>query len=584
MSKRRGSFNRNRYQNTVTGEIGYKLSQDCLSKPRENGIPQEFFNNFKFQGKTPIKEIRFHLAYLVALIASKEAIVAIDLWQNYEFSDILSLLTHNVELKYMESSCVPKDMDESNILEVSNSYIYEIDFDETYRLMHMVGFLYASFCMVAKIWEQGDLNDDFFLDMVEFIIKKIQTFPLKKETDLVFGPYQYTAFKIAEDFIKQVGEGDFYCSPKAKALYETIQSKKFTNLEFTESCKNLTDDDINKIIEMMSWYCFESNKHKDSDEIALNLKPYLSQECQQLMNLYNEKSKFLYEGILRQVYFSTAVMSNAANSHLSRMMYSDFPAFAEIDELTDCFKKEKEILKKSIDSRAEEIKKYKTLFRTAQKEVQDLKKYKTDNEKAVKPEIERLEAQVKKLTSENDSLRNAANEAKAQEAVSTSKAVKYKTRIESLESSIEEQNKQIAKLGREKSEFQELCESLTNDMTSFYKGANTTDDLFSDENIETAKKCEFAFFVPSYVDSTPLINYFPNSRFIKSQENDTFELGSSTKAIIMCTKGIPHGTYWRAEKQANQLGIEVVEIPSFGVRRIFGTAVAQYQKNITEAY
>lgn len=149
------------------------------------------------------------------------------------------------------------------------------------------------------------------------------------------------------------------------------------------------------------------------------------------------------------------------------------------------------------------------------------------------------------------------------------KNTKKDEKINSLEQENEKLKEQLEILMKEKDELQDIVDYISehNDDT------DVQEDDFSDESLQIAAICKLTFFVPVWVNSKPLEKLFPNSKFIKLQEDSNFDIGPSSQGVILCTKGAAHATYYMITNQCEKYGIKLTPVPSYGVKTMFNAAI-----------
>lgn len=541
-------------------------------KRMENQIPVKFFKEFRLFGKFPIRNLSKHLAYAGAIFTAKELLLVYE--PNISLDTIGMANEKKFSLQIVHWEIDTDVFTPTDSMSVANQYIFESEFDRTAEMMFPAAYCFNIYSIMMDIWNAGYLNDQFFFDLITRGLSRYAVNPLKKETELVFGVSQWAAMVILTDFIRQIAASDFDCADKAKQAMALI--KKNSPMDFCNSpiIKTMTKKKLFEFLELVRSEPYSCSKHK-SDDTLFRLKPYLGEQSRRLLELAEQDILF-YEPAIRQIYFGTQTFTtNSINMYeqcmfIAKAIEAGEKGMTRLDAELDA----KKIAEKGYIS---EIKTLKSTLRKKNKEIQSLEKTVA---KDSSEEIECLQKKNDALAEELSRKQKEIQENQSELNTCRTKYIRYKTRIETLTQQTESLKKQNASMGEELKEKDEVIKSLTEDYASMFPNNNTQPDI-SDEDIEIAKLCKYVFFIPSFANSLiPIIqNYFPNSKVIRSQENDTFNIGTSTDGVIMCTMGIKHGTYWRLRTQCESLNIGIAYVNSCGLKSFFTCAVEKYKKD-----
>lgn len=553
------------------------LMEKKMLVKQERSIPKEFFENYKYKGKVPVRNVECHLAYIAALLADREARGIFDLMPGYSSSDIFNGIKDLVAERCFEVG-VPKDSDFDQLI-ASYAYIYDVEFHDTYEVVARVGSFYGIYALIAALWKEGAYSDNLFTYLANDIERRMAAAPIKQSKSMIeLGPWQYMGFCIVTDFIRQVSEGDFEVSEDCQKLYKHIQVFKGKSIKFTDNCNRFGKKAVLDMIEIMNLECH--NKKNNTLEIIPRFKPYVPERTRKMIELAEQDPDTFLDAAMRELYFATMVMAEeSSNGHL---ITSELQA--AVVEMTDSYEKKYTALSehsaKTLQEKNLEIKNIKNLLKTANRENAALKTKQQQYEKSAAPEVERLSSRVNTLLKENAELKAQKVELKRDIDTDNSKNAKFKSRIDALSQEIEKLKRQLNAAKKEADEATQENKVLTAEIIDMIdmEGDANSDSGFSEEDMEIARKCKFAFLVPSYPTTYHLKKLFPNSRFINTQESENFDIGASVEKVIICIDGIPHSSAHKAINQAKKYGVGTLRIQSYGTRRFFNEAVNAYKQ------
>lgn len=543
-----------------------------------NPIPNEFFENFKLYGKLHIPNVEKHLAMAAALFTVKE--INVNYKRIISIDAIINNTQKTVAKALAEFKRKTKSLNPDYAMLISNQNIFEGNFDETANILRPLAQCYSDFSILADLWRIGDLNDMAFVAFFDKAVGRtvISTFK-PDDFDLIYGPSQWAAFCVATDFLAQVAQADYECSEAAQKIIRTIKRHGFFDFGYRDICRRMGKKKTIEYLELMQSEPYIVKYHKDDDTLQ-RLRPYLWDKSQRLLDLAKEDEQF-YEPALRQIYFGTQTMTTNAMNMFETSMWMElgYEDKAEADRRVN-----EEIAQKNkaLSNSVIEKRELQSQIKKLRKEVSHLKESQVvgDSEEIIslKGKIESLDTEKKEALRKYDEARKELETIKTRDvrakdklADTIAKLDKERTRGNTLEGKLGEKDREIGELQTTVQELNSFVERLLSDKSS--------KSPFPEGDIEVAQKCKYVFFIPATGNSViPILEkYFPKSKFIRSGEFDTFVIGTSTQAVIACTQGIAHGTYWRMEKQCKSLGIEYIPVNSCGLITLFNTAVKKYR-------
>lgn len=209
-------------------------------------------------------------------------------------------------------------------------------------------------------------------------------------------------------------------------------------------------------------------------------------------------------------------------------------------------------------------------YKTHSRELRDqIKNYESRLEELDTHKIDNLEKTVEDQRTSIIQLKKELSDTQSKLNNKKHKENKKDDKITSLEQENARLKEQLEMLMKEKDELQEIVDYVSEQNNDI----EVQDDDFSDESLQIAAICRLTFFVPVWVNSKPLEKLFPNSKFIKLQEDSNFDIGSSSQGVILCTKGAAHATYYMITNQCEKYGIKLTHVPSYGVKTMFNAAI-----------
>lgn len=533
-------------------------------------IPDCFFDDYKFKGVQPVKYVRSHLCYAAALICLKECYTYEEYSMNY--NKFLQSLTAAVG-KLLSKSETNSAINNDEHFFVSNGYVVETLFDDTFDIACRLGRAYSAFTVVMDCWRNGLIGDYWFSKIVEDFSRRLPFQNLKRDNFVSITPFQYTSLKIAIDFLEQLSEAGFECSNNFIEPVRRLKSIKIADLNLTSQCEGLTDDDFINMIKLMDDSCYNIEKHEKDDRL-LDLAPYVNDLSVMALNMVKENRDF-YEAAVRQVFFSTAGVTLGAMNEFEDIMFSAM-SFNYEDDLIKKHNSTMAMREEAYTNLLTQNKELKSKTKKLQKEVNTL-------EKQIKvgdnPEIEKLTTRANALKEQLDTCNARLEEANSELSARNNKYHRMDSRIKSLESQVESLKKENARLKNSLDESNELIEDLNKDIETI-QSFETPVDAFPEEDVALARTCDFVFLIPTFVSSQKLEELFPNAKFIRVSHNVSFDVGLASSKAIVCTKGLKHSAYWRIQMQCEHASIPLVPVTSYGIKTIFDVAIAEIKKEM----
>lgn len=546
------------------------------TKTVDKPIPEKFFKEFLFRNKLKICDIKSVLSYAMAVIATKEY------YSIYcQYANIQDML--NKQRRDLAAFFSRKDDRRDRSFDVPcmiNGFIHTCEFDDTATIMKPLGCAYAHYEIVNGLWSRGFLNDFTLFEYIyKVVIPKISNIKIKKDKSMPIGPFQYVAFCVATDFLKQVGEQDFSVSELARKCYNKIKQHGSYDFGDKESYIKMGAREVIHLMELIQDEVFLVQKYKDTDKL-FELRPYVPKRSQIILD-FVKNNRECYSAAIRELFFANNTASIASNSEFTSILLTK----NVYDNMKDDREKHKEEINAKtgqLVKKTEEVKFLKSNDKKNQKLIIQLKQQVDAFSKDSAPQVKELESQLEKAKEQITFFSNKYNEAKSLLDNKNNKDSRAQSRIDSLEMDNENLAKEIARLTVQLKEKDDIIEALkieSEDLIAIENGESG----FSEEDLQIAKHIsEFAFFVPSFVNANPLQSLFPNSKFIYAQDNVAFEIGNGKRAAIVCIKGISHGAYWRMEKQCNKYNIPIINVETYGVKRMFDAAIKEYKRQNLE--
>lgn len=254
-----------------------------------------------------------------------------------------------------------------------------------------------------------------------------------------------------------------------------------------------------------------------------------------------------------------------------RELCNDFAAHVAMamifSDIKSDYNKKIERLKCNLSSEKQRSSDYKNYARKLRKKNNELEV----NIKGMDAEsVERLKIQISEQSALISDLKKENVDLKNQISLKKYKTEKKDNKISSLEEEIRKLKNRIALMESlaEESDDEELKEKSEQEIIEELNDENLTDEDYS-----IAKSCKMAFFVPVWVNSVYLQNLFPNSKFIKLQEDTNFDIGSSVDGVVICTKGTKHATYYKILNQCENYNLQYVPVSSYGIKRMSKAAI-----------
>ena len=536
---------------------------------KKTQIPEDFFKNYKFRGVQPVENIRSHLSYAAALMCLKECYLFEEYQLNYnKFLQSLTTIVGDLLSKTKVYDVVDNDVH----FFVSNGYVVENLFDDTFDIAGRLGRTYSIFTVIMDCWKNEAIGDGWFVQVVEDFASRLPIQNFKRENFIKISPFQFTSLKIAIDFLEQLSLAGFECSSLFVDPVRRLKNLKTENLNLSSECTGLTDNDFFKMIQLMQNSCYNVEKHADDEEL-FELIPYVDELSVKMLNLTKEDRSF-YEAAVRQIYFSTASVTLGAMNEYEDIMFNAM-SFQYEDEMEEKYNASLKSKEDAYTSLFDQHKELKSRTKKLQKDFNALSKKISDGDN---PEIERLTSRVNALKLQLDETSTKLEDTKKELAAKTNKDARFEARIKNLEDQLNSLKKENARLKSSLNESNDIIEDLNNDLENIHSFASP-DEAFSEEDVALAKNCDFVFFVPTFVPTQKLEELFPNAKFIKASHNVSFDVGFASSKAIVCTKGLKHSAYWRIQVQCERSNIPIVPVTTYGVKTIFDIAVNEMKKS-----
>ena len=551
-----------------TGLFADKKSREPVEKP----VTKEFLENYRYQGKVPVKHILCHLAYIMSLLANRE-ISMYQMFPHYNFPACFHMAKDAL-------CCICADFppleNGEEALSVSYDYLYDASFFHAYDNMSRQGMFYSLYSIVAGLWEQGYYSDAILPGFLKMILRKLRfSAGYKMDKTVEWGPWQFAGFCLVSDFLQQLGEQDFTISESVANYYQQMKNSTLPMIKFSDKCKKIGKSQVIEMLEIMQEN-FYDEETPENIETVYRMRPYVSDSAAMMIDLAKE-GKLSIDSVIRECFFSTLIMSEETLN--GRFIITELQAsiVKKLDETKEKYEETIESQKTMLSKQSAELKELKSSVKKLKKENVVLQAEHDSHQGKIAPELEKSQEKINELTQEITELRTQNSELKQSSSADRSKSSKYKTKIDSLQEETEKLKKEQERLQYAYAEQKEITETLNEELKELIQLYTATEEnndrSFSEDDLNKAQNAKLTFLVPSFVDSTPLEQLFPNSSFFKVQEMPTFDIGYANQGIVMCTKGISHPTAWRVENQAKSYGKPITYVASYGLRSMFAAAI-----------
>jgi uncharacterized phage infection (PIP) family protein YhgE len=252
--------------------------------------------------------------------------------------------------------------------------------------------------------------------------------------------------------------------------------------------------------------------------------------------------------------------------------------------MQDDYKHRIELKVKQSKQWQEKAENYKAHARKLDKELKELKLTTALYDKSA---IEQLKNKNNQLMEEISSTRTELAELQNQISGQDNKDRKQKTRIKNLETTNAQLKEQVQLLREELNSANKTIETLNETIEELsMQEQNIEEDIetiFTEENRRIAENCEFAFFVPDFVDYKPVEKLFPKSKFFVLHDGTQFDIGTSVKGAIICIRYASHSQDKKVKAQCERYDVPYVPVNSYGTKTLFMEAINTYNSLFLES-
>lgn len=554
------------HNNPFTSTIG--IIRDIIATPCNTSklTNSSIINGYQFNGHK-IDNISFHLAYATTILLIQKILL-------YGYKTIAPVVFDDM-VNFIFECNEDKKKNLSKILGTRRALdreLYWEDMGESIKTSPLVSLpnLFALHLtvmwIVFDLWIARKVEDEKIIKLIKSILDDFSpkenedsTFlpdinPLVSEK-LTLTPFQVAELKIAKDFVGYFVKKDNKNGAKYAEYFNNLNYKAI--FRTFNILVEISSEDYCKII------CASNEKTIYFDEYIKDIKNCFSIEINPEDDDYKMKKMYIK--------YNAQKIDTYLVSYWSEFDFK-WKMKLEIDKYEKQISETEERCSKKVSGYEKEKQSKKIYIRSLKDEITRLKgeveKSSVDNIGRLTEKIRELEAAIEKEKEKQSSL-------KAEYEQRLRKAEKVSLRISNLE-------KQIKALEEENDELEEKLRSFDTkeEIEEEPFDECPEEDLFTNENLEIAQKCKFAFFVPSSADVTELSKLFPNSKILRSKRT-TLDIGSATEYVIACTKGLKHSTYWKIEDQCNHHNIGYICINSYSPKTMFKTAIDVYRKKQT---
>lgn len=520
-------------------------------------------NGYQIEGRK-IGDISYHLAYAAAILLTQKTLL-------YGYRSVAPVVFDNM-INYVFECSEDKKKNLTKILDTKRilcrvNYWEDMGEDTKNHSSVSVPNLFALnltlFWIVFELWVARKIEDEKIIKLFKSILDNfspknndetaflpdINSFVSEK---LTLSPFQVAELKIARNFAEYFSEKDCKNGAKYAEYFRGLNYKLI--IRTFRSLFEVSSEDYTALM------CSFNEKSVCSNEYLKRFKNCFTIDLNPENNDFKMKKMYImhYSCMIDTYllsYWSGYNFRWKAKLEIEKYEKRIFETEERYNKTVSGYEKEKQSKKIYIRSLKDEILRLKG----------EVEKTSADNVDKLAGKIEELEVALNKEKEKQLAL-------KAEYEQRLRKAEKASLRVSSLEKQVkalEEENEELEEQLRDLDVVEEIEADETEDCLE--------DELFTSENLEIAKKCKFAFFVPGSADVTELSKLFPNSKFLRSKRT-TLDIGSATEYVIACTKGLKHSTYWKIEDQCVHYNIGYICINSYSPKTMFRTAIEVYRK------